>query len=233
MRMYVFFTGFFRVWILLLSMKTQFDFEKIKSINKSLQYSVYGYIRQCQSLFPSENSYYNIPQLIDFTILLYCNNYDVFHVNNDKIFNYIHKEHHNAYHLFGIKRIERQFVNEYEWVIETSKSYTGRLAIIDDTNNASAKIKNKKSVYCHKDVVSIGSSSSAFNIGTTIFGSIDDTLHSFIGKGDVITICVNYIKNEISFKSNARNKKIIKQLRNGVDAIKFFAELWHADSTKK
>ena len=49
------------------------DFERIKEIDKFVRLSVYGYIRQCQKLLPSEiNPYFNISQLIIFIILLYC-----------------------------------------------------------------------------------------------------------------------------------------------------------------
>ena len=45
--------------------------ERINAVRKFIQYSVYGFIRESRSLFPKDNSYYNIPKLIDFIVVLY------------------------------------------------------------------------------------------------------------------------------------------------------------------
>ena len=42
------------------------EFDRIKAMDKSVKLSVYGYIRKYQALFPSDNPYYNLSQLITF-----------------------------------------------------------------------------------------------------------------------------------------------------------------------
>eukprot|EP01083_Nonionella_stella_P096954 272552_1 len=44
-------------------------FADIKDIDSKTECSVYGYIRGCQSLLPSIDAYYNIPQLVYYIIL--------------------------------------------------------------------------------------------------------------------------------------------------------------------
>ena len=57
------------------AMANRLEFTRIKKIPLVDQHCVAGYIRECQSLFPSDNAYYNISELIHYTILLFY--YDV------------------------------------------------------------------------------------------------------------------------------------------------------------
>ena len=50
------------------------NFERIKAMDKSVQLSVYGYTRKAQAMFPSDNPYYNLSQLVTALILLYLMN---------------------------------------------------------------------------------------------------------------------------------------------------------------
>ena len=45
--------------------------QQFKSIGKKCKYAVYGYIRNVQSIFPSNNPYYNIPNEISFICICY------------------------------------------------------------------------------------------------------------------------------------------------------------------
>eukprot|EP01083_Nonionella_stella_P178459 630446_1 len=44
-------------------------FDDIKTIDRETELCVYGYIRGCQSLLPSIDPYYNIPQLVHYIVL--------------------------------------------------------------------------------------------------------------------------------------------------------------------
>ena len=49
--------------------------QRLKLIKQSTQYLIHGYIRKCgKVLFSNDECYYNIPQLVDYTVLLY---YDI------------------------------------------------------------------------------------------------------------------------------------------------------------
>eukprot|EP01084_Bolivina_argentea_P173856 301165_1 len=52
-------------------MEDTLPFERTKLINKSVQNTVFGYLRNCQSLLPSNLTYYQIPENIQLTILLF------------------------------------------------------------------------------------------------------------------------------------------------------------------
>ena len=144
-------------------MTSNFDFNKIDSVRKSIQYTVYGFVREIQDMLPSNNPYYNICELITYMILFYYNSTDTFDVNNDTIFNYISSEHAYAYHIFGVARIERKWLKEYEWKIKIKGGsdnalgkYGGTIGIVDDTKGASLKIVQGKNLEYYDDVIVVG-----------------------------------------------------------------------------
>ena len=61
------------------------EFERIKVIDKTIKLSVHGYVRQSQALFPSDNTYYNLPQLVIFWISLYFEEPELFEINRSVI----------------------------------------------------------------------------------------------------------------------------------------------------
>ena len=52
--------------------------EHLKSINKDTKHTVYGFIREAQSLLPSNNIYYTIPNEICFLCICYYSKYHTF-----------------------------------------------------------------------------------------------------------------------------------------------------------
>ena len=54
------------------------DLAKLKHVDNKTKNSVFGFIRQCQLLFDKNITYYNIPDLIYYTCLLYCRKEYVF-----------------------------------------------------------------------------------------------------------------------------------------------------------
>ena len=56
------------------------NFVNIDNINKSTRFSVFGYIRDCQSLFDTDNPYYNIPDLVCFICIAYLAEIEYFTV---------------------------------------------------------------------------------------------------------------------------------------------------------
>lgn len=52
-------------------MSTLLPFERVKHIRNTLKDTVFGYIRESQSILPSNKSYYQIPELVQHTILLF------------------------------------------------------------------------------------------------------------------------------------------------------------------
>ena len=47
-------------------------FSKFKSVDSDTKDMVFGYIRKCQHLLPNNNSYYNIPSLVEHICIIYC-----------------------------------------------------------------------------------------------------------------------------------------------------------------
>ena len=50
---------------------TEVSTKKLKHVDEKTKYTVYGYVREIQKLFPKQNSYYNIPIGVIHFILLY------------------------------------------------------------------------------------------------------------------------------------------------------------------
>ena len=221
------------------SQASKFDFNKVDSIQKSIQYTVYGFIRRIQEMLPSNNPYYNIPKLITFIVLFYYNSTDTFDVNNDTIFNFISSKHGYAYHIFGVRIIERKYVKEYEWKIKikggSAKNLKGKfggtIGIVDDTKGASLKINNGRNLEYYNDVIVVGSNSG--NWPGTLYGLTNwgDQTTRFIQPNDTITINVNFEENSICFKSKEQNKSVIKKLKTETEIIKLVIEFGGADCT--
>lgn len=56
-------------------MSTSLPFERVKKIKLSYKCVVYGFVRNCQSLFDSKKAYYQIPENVIYAILLFY--YDI------------------------------------------------------------------------------------------------------------------------------------------------------------
>ena len=108
--------------------------DKIKTISDKIKYLVNGYMRRCQKLFHSnDNPYYNLHghNIIIVWLLLFCDDPEVFDVNDKEVFDYKFVEHGSLFHIFTNKLIERHIFQKYQWEIETSKTFSGRIGIID------------------------------------------------------------------------------------------------------
>ena len=218
-----------------LGMKSKFNFDNVKNIPKSRQNLIYGYIKKCQDLFPSNIPYYNIPKLIDYIILFYYNSYDVFSINDKNIFKYIYDTHKYAFHIYSKNKIKRGIDNEWKYIIKTSKGFGGCIGIMDDTdNNGQNKIKNGES-HSHqqfKHVTFVGTYSGNWSgcVGGIVDGNYSE-LTRFIYIEDTITIIVNYKDNIVSFKSLLRNKEINTKLKNNVKSVRLIIEFGAEDCT--
>eukprot|EP01084_Bolivina_argentea_P256913 432715_1 len=211
-------------------MAFKFDFEQLKHVQKSIEFAVCGYIRECQQLLPSNNAYYTISQLIEFTILFYYNDYDCFDVNDSKIFNFDYAKQGNYYHIFSKTKIKRQHRNEYQWIIKTNKYFKGRFGVMNDTKNILDSITNGKCYWKNVAITNIGSVSGGHS--GTLWGKPCKDLSNFIAEnGDIITIHLDYVNDTISFKSKTRNKEISKPLINNTECLRFAAECCWQSST--
>ena len=149
---------------------------------------------------------------------------DRFVVNDDTIFEFDRDKYADGYHILGQMKVDRELMDEYEWKIETTASYLGRFGIIDDTNNASSKLKDGRWIWQNPDVISVATEN-GFWSGSYFGTSNLRELGKFIGhKGDIVTIHVNYKENNVTFQSQNANKKAVKKLKEGMDVIRFVAE---------
>ena len=148
---------------------------------------------------------------------------DRFAVNDDTIFDYDENEHGILYHILGKMKVDREMMDEYEWKIETTQPYLGRLGIVDDTNNGSSKLKEGDPLWRNSNVISIGTRKGYWS-GSYFGDCAFQDLHSFIAEKDIITINVNYIENIVTFKSKASEKIVTKNLRKEMNVIRFVAE---------
>eukprot|EP01084_Bolivina_argentea_P116123 206386_1 len=201
-----------------------------------IQYSVSGYIRQCQALFLSHGSYFNMNILIHLVMSYFDDSdEDCFDINHDTVFNYKYDENGNKYHVFGTKEIKRECMDKYKWTIETNQLYKGVFGIVDITGNVSSKINNKfkqgSYIYNHKDVLTVGTKLG--NCGGYRFGKRDNKSRSFIQNGDIVSIVLDFMKNTICFESNKADRKVVMKLRDGVEIVRFIAEFYDNDATIK
>ena len=166
-----------------------------------------------------------IPDDIVFICLkFYFMKKDCFAINNAKSFNYIPDEHGYCYHIFGTELIERGVYNKYKWIIETSNSFGGRFGIID--NKYIDKIKDGSYIWMtHSNNCSayIGS----YNWSGAIFGNDDYR----VGKGDKVTIQLDYTNNTLTFTLQSTNETASATIREQIQAVKFFAEMGDSKST--
>ena len=222
-------------------MATEVKFEEIKCIDPNIKHTVSGYIRECQSLFPyMHNPYYIIPQLIEFTVLLFYNEPEAFDINGETTFDYIRKVHGNYFRVFGTKTIHKQYIKRYKWTIETSDNFNGRFGIINDIPAAYKRIQNGKCYWRNPEVTNIGSAACGHDgtlwgsggYNSSVPGSRD--LNSFISRdADIIDMIIDYAQNTISFESQLTKKKQVKPLKSGLEKVKFVIECTNEDSTIK
>ena len=212
-------------------MATKVNFEELKTIPIRVQYSVSGYIRRCQILLPTDNPYYNIPELINFIVLLFYNDIERFTINNSNIFNFDFTERGNYFHLYGTRRIERKYTDFHTWVIETNAAFKGRFGIMNDTQEAIDEIVDNKCYWKNKDIGNVGSVAGGHS--GNWFGVTGAKLGGFIKEGDVITITVDFKDNKVSFRSKQSGQVRLKDLKPEIQAIKFCAECcWQSSIIK-
>eukprot|EP01084_Bolivina_argentea_P212656 361435_1 len=61
------------------------SFEVVKRMEQEVKDTVSGFIRRNQQLFPSDNSYYNIPSLVHFICILYYHKHEYFTCHGNSI----------------------------------------------------------------------------------------------------------------------------------------------------
>ena len=216
-------------FLVMASLSENMRFERVKSMDDKVKCTVYGYIAQCRLFFPSDNPYYTISELIIFMILLYYDADELFEINDKKIFNYIKKLYGDEYHIYGKQRIDRNKVSMYKWIIETSESFEGRYGIIDDTEDYKSKIKQNETDICYnKHTANVGSKKCGHDGGC--FSKRNRKLCSFIERGDIVTIIVDFNENTISFNSKLTEETVTEKLKDGIIAIRFIAEFNYVDS---
>ena len=150
---------------------------------------------------------------------------DRFTVNDDVIFEFDREKYPIGFRMVGTERIDRNVMNVFEWKIQTSKSFVGRIGIIDDTKNASKYLKSgdQKWLWEHEDAITVGTSICGWTGG--IFGSSHDPdLARFIAYGDIVTIYLNFETNTVKFESEDSGKTATKNLRDGMDIVRFVVE---------
>lgn len=162
---------------------------------------------------------------------------DRFTINNDHTFEYkkAKRDHVDGYYILGERRLDREVIDEYKWRIETTESYVGRFGIIDDTDHASLKLTQGSDggwLWERKDVIIVGTENKRW-IGNHFGKWNDKDLTGFVVKdgGDIVDIHLNYTKNIVSFESLTSNKKVEKELKEGVNIVRFVAEFIYNDAT--
>ena len=203
------------------------NFDRIKTIDKSVQYSVYGYVRSCQKLFPSNNAYYDIHghSIIVSCILLFFDEPEVFEINGKSSFRYTapKQSDNELFHVFGQKVVERKYTKTYKWVIETDDNFFGTFGIIDTKFVETVKNGAGKYLwYSHVEHMAVvGSENGGFN--GAIFNG--ENTYAFVsGKGDIVTIELDYANDKVTFSSKNKDKTKSDALKKGVDAVRFVAE---------
>ena len=102
------------------------------------------------------------------------------------------------------------------------------------------KITDGKCYWYNEGIINVGSREDSINgLCGHIFGDTNDRdLDLFIAPTDTIIINVDFEKDEISFESsegqiednNNKRAKIVRQLKKGINTIRFCAELKLSDS---
>ena len=188
------------------------DFERIKSMDESTKLSVYGYIRRSQKLFPSNNPYYNLSQLITCLILLYFDEPECFEINNDQIFEYNGSEYGDFFHIYGKKKLERKYINTFKWKIQTNETFEGRMGIIAGDQKVTSY-----SIHCTPNVIEW--KSRIWNSGSKWGG--DDELTCITND---ILISLDFTSNMISFESTKGECTKERTLKYGVEIVRLVIE---------
>eukprot|EP01084_Bolivina_argentea_P285526 489659_1 len=125
-----------------MSTQIRFNFDRINQISSIYQCVVNGYVRNCRFLLPSNNSYYNIPKLVNYIILFYYQSAEVFTLygsgmNFDTNNNIITKVNglsaETAYGNIDIRANNTQC--RYLWIIKILSTEKGRVYIGVDSSN--------------------------------------------------------------------------------------------------
>eukprot|EP01084_Bolivina_argentea_P289535 497208_1 len=200
-------------------MSTEFALKKLKTINKSTQYTVYGYVRECQLLLPTDKSFYNIPPLISYLILHYfsINEYftkygsyiqlndaadtvtitDLLYENNAK----------NENTAYGNTLIECNKCYIYKWkikIIEINQDNDIDNCIIGIGIDSSNK---EWTEYCYLDKQSMGFI--YWETGTiekSKIGYHSSDYHTGFKQNDIVTMNINTKQKCIELAVNDKNK---------------------------
>eukprot|EP01083_Nonionella_stella_P277610 943704_1 len=124
-------------------------------------------------------------------------------------------------------------MNQYEWIIETTESFTGRLGIIDETNDASEQLTNGTSIYCNANIAIVGTYNDKVNnrYHGTLFGKDHSDLKGFVQPGDTTTIRLDYANNTVTFISKIKNAQICKPISHTIESVRFIADIYSYDAT--
>lgn len=218
-------------------MADKFNFERVKNIEDSVQFTVYGYVQRCRKLLPKDDSYYDIPDLVRFMVLFFYHDPDCWDAkcmdDEGKIFEY--KRSSDYVHIFGKTKIVRRHNSKHKWIIKTSKGFSGTLGVIHGESDILQRIQNGLALWNNvhrKYVAFVGTSNGGWS--GTPFGAGDEKVPggyqqdadmcSFIKEEDVITIEIDYDENKIYFESHIENKRIARDIKSGVNSLKLVAE---------
>ena len=200
-----------------------FDLSRIKAMDESTKWTVYGYIRECQHLFPNhDDPYYDLygNTIINSAILLFYDEPDLFGINGKSSFKYTKCD--GILHIFGNKVIERKNVRKYKWKIKTNEAFSGTFGVID--SECVDKVKNERHHYLwvrHKKDVALVGSENMFWVGS-IFATTCTS--AFVAKDDITTIELDYDNDIISFSSEKTKITKTGTLKQGLNGVKFVAE---------
>ena len=200
------------------------NFEEAKKMDKSVRYTVAGYVKRYQTLFPN-NAYYNIPDLVIFMILFFYNDFERFNVNDETFFDYDYKVNGGAFHVYGTRLIDRRKGGKCAWRVKISAGFKGRIGIIDVTNDHKETVTQNSTMHFHPDVIIVGSSMGGY--WGAVYGKKNEDMNGFVASGDTLTIIVNFNANIITFKSKKNKKKrrqLLRNIRNNTRFIRFIAE---------
>eukprot|EP01083_Nonionella_stella_P300918 1029829_1 len=157
---------------------------------------------------------------------------DSFRNNKSLVFNYNKETHGHSYHVFGSNKIKRAHMNQYEWIIETTESFAGRLGIIDETNDASEQLTNGTSIHINANIAIVGTRNDKGNTyAGTLFGTNPSELSGFVQAGDTTTIRLDYANNTVTFISKIKNAQICKPISHTIESVRFIADIYYYDAT--
>ena len=204
------------------------DLRTVKKIPQKQRDVVYGYIKEMQLiLFPNStnNPYFNVNQLIKDLCLLYLHVFtDRWDINKETVFKYVAKEHGAWYHIFGEEIVERDVINEYKWNIEIKGNYSGRLGIIDVTDDSAiSSVKNGVDIHSNRYIICAGNDCD----GVTWFGTsygLGNDMESLFNAEDIVTIAVNFMDNTVKFHGKSYDKSKVEKMKPTTNCIRVVAE---------